>query len=115
MATVIDRAAKEPKKKKDSCYHTPQFQEKFPMMPNTVYMRDKSSGSLKIIAEYGQDYGNENPERVLYHGYGHSDTPPSVTVGPRKDEEMVCMPFSQYGMYFLVFRFLFGTRNYLIP
>jgi len=31
MATVIDRAAKEPKKKKDSCYHTPQFQEKFPM------------------------------------------------------------------------------------
>jgi hypothetical protein len=35
--------------------------------------------------------------------------------GPRKDEEMVCMPFSQYGMYFLVYRFLFGTRNYLIP
>lgn len=23
--------------------------------------------------------------------------------GPRKDEEMVCMPFSHYGMYFLVF------------
>nr|POE57605.1 isoform 2 of otu domain-containing protein [Quercus suber] len=36
-------------------------------------MWDKSSGSLKIIAEYGQEYGKENPIRVLYHGYGHYD------------------------------------------
>jgi OTU domain-containing protein 6 len=50
----------------------------FSRMTNTVYMRDKSAGSLKTIAEYGQDYGNENPERVLYHGYGHYDAPPSV-------------------------------------
>ncbi|XP_020539243.1 OVARIAN TUMOR DOMAIN-containing deubiquitinating enzyme 4 isoform X3 [Jatropha curcas] len=42
-------------------------------MPITVYMRDRSSGSLKIIAEYGQEYGKENPICVLYHGYGHYD------------------------------------------
>lgn len=42
-------------------------------MPITVYMRDKTSGSLKIISEYGQEYGKENPIRVLYHGYGHYD------------------------------------------
>jgi OTU domain-containing protein 6 len=53
----------------------------FSRMPITVYMRDKSSGSLKIMAEYGQDYGNENLERVLYHGYGHYDAPPSVIGG----------------------------------
>ncbi|XP_020422875.1 OTU domain-containing protein At3g57810-like isoform X1 [Prunus persica] len=43
-------------------------------MPITVYMRDNDSGSLKIIAEYGQEYGKDNPIRVLYHGYGHYDT-----------------------------------------
>ncbi|XP_044494056.1 OVARIAN TUMOR DOMAIN-containing deubiquitinating enzyme 4-like isoform X2 [Mangifera indica] len=42
-------------------------------MPITVYMRDKTFGALKIIAEYGQEYGKENPIRVLYHGYGHYD------------------------------------------
>ncbi|CAL1354915.1 unnamed protein product [Linum trigynum] len=43
-------------------------------MPITVYMRDKAPGNHKIIAEYGQEYhGNENPIRVLYHGYGHYD------------------------------------------
>ncbi|KAJ0038930.1 hypothetical protein Pint_23692 [Pistacia integerrima] len=42
-------------------------------MPITVYMRDKTSGTLKIIAEYGQEYGKENPIRVQYHGYGHYD------------------------------------------
>ncbi|KAG8641644.1 hypothetical protein MANES_12G013900v8 [Manihot esculenta] len=42
-------------------------------MPITVYMRDRNSSSLKIIAEYGQEYGKENPIRVLYHGYGHYD------------------------------------------
>ncbi|OVA09494.1 Ovarian tumor [Macleaya cordata] len=41
-------------------------------MPISVYMRD-SSGNLNIIAEYGQEYGKENPIRVLYHGYGHYD------------------------------------------
>ena len=41
--------------------------------PITVSMWDKSSGNLKIIAEYGQEYGKENPIRVLYHGYGHYD------------------------------------------
>ncbi|XP_008222061.1 PREDICTED: OTU domain-containing protein At3g57810-like isoform X1 [Prunus mume] len=43
-------------------------------VPITVYMRDSDSGSLKIIAEYGQEYGKDNPIRVLYHGYGHYDT-----------------------------------------
>lgn len=42
-------------------------------MPITVYMRDKTSGSLKNLSEYGQEYGKENPIRVLYHGYGHYD------------------------------------------
>ncbi|KAJ4710881.1 OTU domain containing protein [Melia azedarach] len=41
--------------------------------PITVYMREKTYGSLKIIAEYGQEYGKDNPIRVLYHGYGHYD------------------------------------------
>jgi hypothetical protein len=38
-------------------------------MPITVYMKDK--GGIIAIAEYGQEYGNENPIRVLYHGSGH--------------------------------------------
>ncbi|KAM7484090.1 hypothetical protein LguiA_000099 [Lonicera macranthoides] len=42
-------------------------------VPITCFMWDKKSGNLKIIAEYGQDYGKENPVRVLYHGYGHYD------------------------------------------
>ncbi|XP_048233038.1 OVARIAN TUMOR DOMAIN-containing deubiquitinating enzyme 4 isoform X2 [Ricinus communis] len=42
-------------------------------IPITVYMRDRNSGSLKVIAEYGQEYGKENPICVLYHGYGHYD------------------------------------------
>ncbi|XXG62257.1 hypothetical protein AAC387_Pa05g0655 [Persea americana] len=42
-------------------------------MPISVYMLDKNSGSLKVIAEYGQEYGKENPICVLYHGYGHYD------------------------------------------
>ena len=36
-------------------------------------MLDKKTNSLKVIAEYGQEYGKENPVRVLYHGYGHYD------------------------------------------
>ncbi|XP_028551637.1 OTU domain-containing protein At3g57810, partial [Dendrobium catenatum] len=42
-------------------------------MPITVYMRTKCSEGLKVIAEYGQEYGKEDPVRVLYHGYGHYD------------------------------------------
>ncbi|XP_043703994.1 OVARIAN TUMOR DOMAIN-containing deubiquitinating enzyme 4-like isoform X3 [Telopea speciosissima] len=42
-------------------------------MPITVYMKDKFSGILKSIAEYGQEYGKDNPIRVLYNGCGHYD------------------------------------------
>ncbi|KAJ7972262.1 OTU domain containing protein [Quillaja saponaria] len=42
-------------------------------MPITVYMHDEESGGLISIAEYGQEYGKENPIRVLYHGFGHYD------------------------------------------
>lgn len=42
-------------------------------MPITVHMYEKNSCCLKIVAEYGQEYGKEDPIRVLYHGYGHYD------------------------------------------
>nr|XP_010908673.1 OTU domain-containing protein At3g57810 isoform X2 [Elaeis guineensis] len=42
-------------------------------MPITVYMHGRISDSLQIIAEYGQEYGKEDPIRVLYHGCGHYD------------------------------------------
>lgn len=42
-------------------------------MPITVYMHDEKAGGLITIAEYGQEYGKENPIRVLYHGFGHYD------------------------------------------
>ncbi|CAK9325629.1 unnamed protein product [Citrullus colocynthis] len=42
-------------------------------IPISVHMRDKNSGNLKLIAEYGQEYGKENPIRVLFHSYGHYD------------------------------------------
>ncbi|XVE85280.1 hypothetical protein DITRI_Ditri17bG0079000 [Diplodiscus trichospermus] len=42
-------------------------------VPIAVYMSEKSSGPLRIISEYGQEYGKENPIRVLYHGHGHYD------------------------------------------
>ncbi|KAK4432150.1 OVARIAN TUMOR DOMAIN-containing deubiquitinating enzyme 4 [Sesamum alatum] len=42
-------------------------------MPITVYMLDQESGRLISIAEYGQEYGKDNPILVLYHGYGHYD------------------------------------------
>ncbi|PON91650.1 OTU domain containing protein [Trema orientale] len=42
-------------------------------MPITVYMHDRDAGGLISIAEYGQEYGKENPIRVLYHGFGHYD------------------------------------------
>uniref|UniRef100_J3L6T7 OTU domain-containing protein n=1 Tax=Oryza brachyantha TaxID=4533 RepID=J3L6T7_ORYBR len=40
-------------------------------MPITVYMYTKGSDSPRIIAEYGQEYGKDNPICVLYDGYGH--------------------------------------------
>ncbi|KAI3885303.1 hypothetical protein MKW98_002695 [Papaver atlanticum] len=42
-------------------------------MPVSVYLRDKKTGNLKVIAEYGQEYGKENPISILYDGYGHYD------------------------------------------
>lgn len=40
----------------------------------TVYMRKiEDSSGLISIAEYGEEYGRENPIRVLYHGHGHYD------------------------------------------
>ncbi|XP_062117617.1 OVARIAN TUMOR DOMAIN-containing deubiquitinating enzyme 4 isoform X2 [Humulus lupulus] len=43
-------------------------------MPITVYMHDREAGGLITIAEYGQEYGDDNnPIRVLYHGFGHYD------------------------------------------
>ncbi|XP_058073542.1 OVARIAN TUMOR DOMAIN-containing deubiquitinating enzyme 4-like isoform X2 [Magnolia sinica] len=43
-------------------------------MPITVYMYDEDSGGLIAIAEYGQEYGKEDPIRVLYHGFGHYES-----------------------------------------
>ncbi|XP_075508810.1 OVARIAN TUMOR DOMAIN-containing deubiquitinating enzyme 4-like [Primulina tabacum] len=42
-------------------------------MPITVYMYDRKSGGLISIAEYGQEYGKDNPIEILYHGSGHYD------------------------------------------
>ncbi|KAI7736737.1 hypothetical protein M8C21_009853 [Ambrosia artemisiifolia] len=42
-------------------------------MPISVYMNDEDSGGLICIAEYGHEYGKENPIKVLYHGFGHYD------------------------------------------
>lgn len=42
-------------------------------MPITVHIYDRDSGGLISIAEYGLEYGSENPIRVLYHGFGHYD------------------------------------------
>ena len=42
-------------------------------MPITVYLYDESARGLISIAEYGLEYGNENPIRVFYHGSGHYD------------------------------------------
>ncbi|KAK9063508.1 hypothetical protein SSX86_017378 [Deinandra increscens subsp. villosa] len=42
-------------------------------VPITVYMKDRKTNSIKVIAEYGQEYGNQNPVTVLYHDYGHYD------------------------------------------
>nr|GEZ49653.1 hypothetical protein [Tanacetum cinerariifolium] len=31
------------------------------------------SNYIKVVAQYGQGYGKENPVSVLYHAYGHYD------------------------------------------
>ncbi|KAH0782616.1 hypothetical protein KY290_002214 [Solanum tuberosum] len=36
-------------------------------MPITVYMYDQDARGLISIAEYGQEYGKDNPIKVLYH------------------------------------------------
>lgn len=36
-------------------------------------MYDKDCGGLISIAEYGEEYGKDNPIQVLYHGFGHYD------------------------------------------
>uniref|UniRef100_A0A0E0EN97 Ubiquitin thioesterase OTU n=1 Tax=Oryza meridionalis TaxID=40149 RepID=A0A0E0EN97_9ORYZ len=42
-------------------------------MPITVYMHDEDAGGLIAIAEYGQQYGKEDPIQVLYDGFAHYD------------------------------------------
>jgi hypothetical protein len=37
-------------------------------------MRDEDGGGLISIAEYGQEYGKEDPVQLLYHGFGHYDS-----------------------------------------
>ncbi|GAB4836321.1 hypothetical protein Ancab_001236 [Ancistrocladus abbreviatus] len=43
--------------------------------PISVYMKDRSSGILTNIANYGEEYQKEKdwPINVLFHGYGHYD------------------------------------------
>ncbi|CAI9091257.1 OLC1v1026230C1 [Oldenlandia corymbosa var. corymbosa] len=43
--------------------------------PISVFMLDRSSGSLKNIANYGEEYKKDEdyPINVLFHGYGHYD------------------------------------------
>lgn len=42
-------------------------------MPISVYMYDQNTNGLISIAEYGQEYGKDNPIKILYHGFGHYD------------------------------------------
>ncbi|KAI9080828.1 hypothetical protein K1719_037154 [Acacia pycnantha] len=43
-------------------------------MPIRVVMQEeKKNGGMKVIAEYGQEYGKGCPIQVLYHGHGHYD------------------------------------------
>ncbi|XP_050229582.1 OVARIAN TUMOR DOMAIN-containing deubiquitinating enzyme 4 isoform X2 [Mercurialis annua] len=51
-------------------------------MPISVYMYDQDAGGIISIAEYGQEYGKDNPIRVLYHGFGHYD---ALQIPGRKD------------------------------
>lgn len=53
-------------------------------MPITVYMHDEDSSGLISIAEYGQEYGKDNPILVLYHGYGHYDALQVPSKGGRR-------------------------------
>ncbi|KEH41564.1 OTU-like cysteine protease [Medicago truncatula] len=42
-------------------------------MPIAVYVYDPKAGGLISKSEYGQEYGKENPIRVLYNGFTHYD------------------------------------------
>ena len=42
-------------------------------MPITVLFYDQTSKGLISIADYGSEYGSDNPVRILYHGFGHYD------------------------------------------
>ncbi|KAF7813623.1 ankyrin-3 isoform X1 [Senna tora] len=57
-------------------------------MPIRVVMRDKKWGSLKIIAEYGEEYGKDCPIQVLYHGYGHYDV---LKTSPLSKDLPICI------------------------
>ncbi|KMS98322.1 hypothetical protein BVRB_4g093890 [Beta vulgaris subsp. vulgaris] len=37
----------------------------------SVFMKDRSTGKLTNIANYGEEYKEEYPINVLFHGYGH--------------------------------------------
>lgn len=54
-------------------------------MPITVYMADRKLQGLIAIAEYGQEYGKDDPVRVLYHGFGHYEAlqMPGISVSAR--------------------------------
>lgn len=56
--------------------------------PISVFMIDRSSGSLINIAKYGEEYrkDEENPINVLFHGYGHYDILDVVSEGYQKLE-----------------------------
>ncbi|KAL2249337.1 UNVERIFIED_CONTAM: OVARIAN TUMOR DOMAIN-containing deubiquitinating enzyme 4 [Sesamum indicum] len=43
--------------------------------PISVFMKERSSGGLMNIANYGEEYqkDEDNPINVLFHGYGHYD------------------------------------------
>ncbi|KAL3523546.1 hypothetical protein ACH5RR_016380 [Cinchona calisaya] len=57
-------------------------------MPLSVFMIDRSSGSLVNIAKYGEEYkeDEQNPINVLFHGYGHYDILEVVADGYQKVE-----------------------------
>jgi hypothetical protein len=41
----------------------------------SVFMRDRTTGNLVNIVNYGEEYQKDevNPINVLFHGYGHYD------------------------------------------
>lgn len=57
--------------------------------PISVFMVDRSSGSLINIAKYGEEYKKEeeSPINILFHGYGHYDILDLASEGSQKVEE----------------------------